>query len=405
MRHLHFGGQPSRRHFIQSAGAVAAAVGSTRLAAAQPSTAADRAGTDSAAEVADASPEWRNRQPGMAYRQLGRTGLMISEVVCGGDPVRSDNYEHLNLALEMGLNYLDMAPAYGNGDCETAYGKLLSGSSKREKVFLTTKISGFKELRNRLYREIFDELPEDKKSAILKRSNQLRAERQVDKPGYFFEYWPGQIREFAPSYLSNAMMGDYGHRVEGSRQFREFVKSSVENSLKRVETDYFDIVMCPHGACCPEELDVPELHGTFEELQGEGKVRFLGVTSHNDPAGVLRKATELGHYDVVMMAYNVANGGYLEDAIRGAAKHHVGVIGMKVAMAVATHHRALQPIPQWRVDKVNRIVPGDMKPPMKAYVWALQNQYLSAVISNLWDETFIRENLGLAGQRVELQPG
>src|SRR5690606_3948024 len=70
------------------------------------------------------APEWRNKQPGMAYRRLGRTGMMVSEVVCGGDPIHPGNYKHLNLALEMGLNYLDMAPQYGNGDCERAYGML-----------------------------------------------------------------------------------------------------------------------------------------------------------------------------------------------------------------------------------------------------------------------------------------
>jgi hypothetical protein len=37
---------------------------------------------------ADIKPEWRNKQAGMAYRRLGNTGLMISEVVNGGDPVR-----------------------------------------------------------------------------------------------------------------------------------------------------------------------------------------------------------------------------------------------------------------------------------------------------------------------------
>jgi hypothetical protein len=73
--------------------------------------------------------EWRNKQSDMAYRRLGRTGMMISEVVSGGDPIRPDNYEHLNLAIEMGLNYLDMAPAYGRGDCEKAYG--MQGIVKR----------------------------------------------------------------------------------------------------------------------------------------------------------------------------------------------------------------------------------------------------------------------------------
>jgi hypothetical protein len=83
----------------------------------------------------------------------------------------------------------------------------------------------------------------------------------------------------------------------------------------------------------------------------------------------------------------------------------MGIIGMKVAMAVATHHEELQPIPDWRIQKVQRIVPGDMKPPVKAYLWALQNQNISAVISNLWDEQYIDENLSVTGKKVELQPG
>src|SRR5689334_17958539 len=103
--------------------------------------------------------EWRNKQPGMAYRRLGRTGLMISEIICGGDPIRTDNYKHVDLAIEMGLNYLDMAPAYGDGDCELAYGKLLGGSAKRDKVFLQTKISAFTNLRNKMYRDVFNGLP------------------------------------------------------------------------------------------------------------------------------------------------------------------------------------------------------------------------------------------------------
>jgi hypothetical protein len=61
-------------------------------------------------------------------------------------------------------------------------------------------------------------------------------------------------------------------------------------------------------------------------------------------------------------------------------------------------------VPQWRIDKVNRVIPGDLKPPLKAYLWVLQNPHISAVNSNLWDETFVRENLALAGKKVEIQP-
>lgn len=362
-----------------------------------------------AAAAASALPalaraEWRNKQSGMAYRKLGRTGLMISEVVSGGDPITLTNFEHLNLAIEMGLNYLDMAPAYNGGDTEKAYGKLIAGSSRREKVFLTTKISRIGGVRNAMYKEIYDGLPGEKQAAIQKRAAAMVAERGVLKPGYFLDYFPGQRNQVEPTYLANAMRPDYGHQVEGSKKFRDFIHSSLHDSLKRVGTDYFDIVMCPHGACSTEELDEPEILATFEALKKQGKVRFLGVTSHTDPAGVLRKAAELGHYDAVMMAYNVVNGGWLEQPIREAASKGVGIIAMKVAMSVATHHKSLQPVPQWRIDKIHRVIKGDMKAPMKAYLYALQNPNLSAVISNLWDQTFVKENLSLAGKQVELSP-
>ena len=325
--------------------------------------------------------------------------MMISEVVSGGDPITLSNYEHLNLALEMGLNYLDMAPAYNRGDTERAYGKLIAGSSKRDKVFLTTKVSNLQNLRNTLYKEIFDGLPAGRQEAILKRREEMIRESLVMKPGYFIDYYPGQRNQVPPAYLSNAMAKDYGHKVDANKKFRDYIVQSLEGSLGRVGVDHFDIMMCPHGACCPEELEIPEIYETFLGLKKQGKVRFLGLTSHTDPAGVQRKAVELGYYDCMMHAYNIVNGGYLEHSIKLAAGKGMGIIAMKVAMAVATHHKPLQPVPQWRIDKVNRIVPGDMKPPMKAYVWALQNTNISAVVSNLWDETFVRENLSVVERR------
>jgi aryl-alcohol dehydrogenase-like predicted oxidoreductase len=328
---------------------------------------------------------------------------MISEIVCGGDPISTSNYQHLHLALEMGLNYLDMAPAYGNGDCETAYGRFLGGSARRDKVFLQTKVSAFGGLRNRLYKDVFNGLPTDRQSAIMQRVEEIRRTNLAEKPGYYLTYFPGQHDQFAGSYLSSAMMPDYAHLVEGSQQFRKCITDSLEGSLKRVGTDHFDLLMCPHGANVSDELDNPHIYETFLELKKQGKVRYLGVTSHNDPAAVLRKATQLGHYDAVMVAYNVINGGYVDQAIIDASAKGVGIITMKTAHAVATHHKEIQPLPQWRTDKVNRIVPGDLKPPLKAYLWVLQNPHVSAVNSNLWNETFIRENLALAGKKVDLQ--
>ena len=349
--------------------------------------------------------EWRNKQTDMAYRQLGNTGFMVSEFVSGGDPVSTTNFRMVEVAIERGLNYLDMAPAYGRGECERGYSKIIDTSSKREKVFMTTKISGFTGVRNKLYKDIFDGLPQGKKDAILKKAAEMREERGVDIPGYYLTYWPGQNSSMDPSYLSNAMVADYGHMVDGSKAFKENIRETIQGSLDRTGQKYFDILMCPHGANSSEEVQIPEIYETLDALKKEGLVRYLGVSTHNDPAGVLRAATATGKYDVAMVAYNVINGGYMHDAIREAKNAGIGIIAMKSAMAVATQHESLQPLPQWRIDKVNQIVPGDMKPPMKAYLWTLQNPNISAVISNLWNEQYVDENLSLAGKKVELMPG
>ncbi len=73
----------------------------------------------------------------MAYRRLGRTGFMISEVVMGGNTIAPENFEHVLLALDHGLNYLDTAPAYGQGKSERGYSHVIRARG-RDKFFLTS---------------------------------------------------------------------------------------------------------------------------------------------------------------------------------------------------------------------------------------------------------------------------
>ncbi|MBI4202339.1 MAG: aldo/keto reductase [Chloroflexi bacterium] len=70
----------------------------------------------------------------MKYRTLGRTGIRISEVGfgcgnVGGLMVRGAHQEQVQAmrrALELGINYFDTAPSYGNGQSETNLGKALA---------------------------------------------------------------------------------------------------------------------------------------------------------------------------------------------------------------------------------------------------------------------------------------
>jgi aryl-alcohol dehydrogenase-like predicted oxidoreductase len=69
----------------------------------------------------------------MDYRILGRTGIKVSEIGfgcgnVGGLMIRGSEYERVEAvrrSVELGINYFDTAPSYGNGKSETNLGKVL----------------------------------------------------------------------------------------------------------------------------------------------------------------------------------------------------------------------------------------------------------------------------------------
>lgn len=72
------------------------------------------------------------------YRTLGRTGFTVSDIAFGAGPLNNANV--LTAALDRGMNYIDTAEHYVNGNSERAIGAALKGRD-RSKVFLTTKLN------------------------------------------------------------------------------------------------------------------------------------------------------------------------------------------------------------------------------------------------------------------------
>jgi aryl-alcohol dehydrogenase-like predicted oxidoreductase len=89
----------------------------------------------------------------MKKRKLGRTGLEVSPIAIGGaaftyvhksqgwDPLSEDGkkvvYRTLNECLDRGINYVDTAPAYGNGYSETLVGEVMK--TRRRDCVLASK--------------------------------------------------------------------------------------------------------------------------------------------------------------------------------------------------------------------------------------------------------------------------
>ena len=92
----------------------------------------------------------------MNYRKLGRTGLEVSELGFGAAPLGIRNYlgewdpalpasrkeavRTLHAALDLGINYWDTAPGYGDGASEEILGEALRG--RRDRVVVATKVGG-----------------------------------------------------------------------------------------------------------------------------------------------------------------------------------------------------------------------------------------------------------------------
>jgi predicted aldo/keto reductase-like oxidoreductase len=83
-------------------------------------------------------------------------------------------------------------------------------------------------------------------------------------------------------------------------------------------------------------------------------------------------------------------------ALEEAKTADFGVIAMKVAQAVFEPNRDATPRPE-RVALLEQTVPGEDNVFQKAYRFGLSNPNLSAVISNMVDETQVSENLAVIG--------
>jgi len=85
----------------------------------------------------------------MKYKKLGKTGFEISNISLGtwqvGGKWGSD-FDHknadkiLNLAIDKGINFIDTADVYGDGESEKAVGRLVKNRS--EKIYVATKCGG-----------------------------------------------------------------------------------------------------------------------------------------------------------------------------------------------------------------------------------------------------------------------
>ncbi|MCK5850785.1 MAG: aldo/keto reductase [Kiritimatiellae bacterium] len=153
----------------------------------------------------------------MQYRELGNTGIMVSEVGVGcgglGGPLRQGLDKALEYAVDQGVTLFDTADSYAEGQSETVLGRVLE--KKRDKLIYATKFA---------------------------------------------------------SVIHND--GTSGKDVS-TKHMRE----AIESSLQRLRTDYIDIYQLHNPPM--SFLNDAELITALDSLVDEGKIRCYGLSIDN----------------------------------------------------------------------------------------------------------------------------
>ena len=226
--------------------------------------------------------------PQMAYRPLGRTGFRASRLVfgCGASLAGDAKDELLETAFDNGVNVFDVGY---RGYYKNAERNLAGFASRhREDIFLISKA------------------PVD-----------VAADETVD----------GTVAARAAKTWS----------------------LFLEQSLKELGVDQVDAYY-QMAANNPGVVRAEEMRRAFEDAKAAGKVRFLGISTHENAQQVLEAAIETGWYDLAMIAITPA-GWYdwnkreilqgsqtmadLAPLLQQAREAGIGLVGMKVGRLLA----------------------------------------------------------------------
>jgi aryl-alcohol dehydrogenase-like predicted oxidoreductase len=208
----------------------------------------------------------------MRYRNLGRTGIEVSEIGYGGWGIGGtqwggadddESVQALHRAIDLGLNFIDTALAYGEGRSERLVGRVVR--ERPETVHVATKVPP----ANRI--------------------------------------WPAP--EGVP--LDEVFPAGY-------------VRECAEQSLRNLGMDSVDLLQL--HVWSDEWTDRDGLLAEVDELRAEGKVRFFGISiNDHQPANGLR-LIESGAVDTVQVIYNVFDQSPEDELFPACREHDVGVI-------------------------------------------------------------------------------
>jgi len=153
----------------------------------------------------------------------------------------------------------------------------------------------------------------------------------------------------------------------------------LDTSLKELGTDYIDIWYM-HArdtvAAIPDEQVA-----VWEDAKKQGKIRHIGISTHN-PAAIVDRVLAVGKFEVVLSTFNFTVGAANDAAYKKLVDAGLGMVAMKV-MAPASRAGGFSNLPGFRADRMDRVTkPGG---PVAALKWVLRDTRFATTIPSMTD--------------------
>jgi hypothetical protein len=186
---------------------------------------------------------------------------------------------------------------------------------------------------------------------------------------------------------------------EGKNWNEAAIIKSVNKSLERLQTDYVDVLLI-HGAE-EEDLTDERVLSAFEKLKGQGKYRFKGLSCHSNHDRTVRKAVDCGHYDMLMLGYNVFDIQETEKPVK-AYDDYLGESGISRLLALATAKDvgiiAMKTLKVGgRRQNLEKYKAGTTSIYQAMLKWVLENRNVTSAATEILNYQQMEEDLGVVG--------
>ncbi len=111
----------------------------------------------------------------------------------------------------------------------------------------------------------------------------------------------------------------------------EQIESRLQESLKRMNTNYIDLYYGIHGCNSGSQL-AEELGNWAKSAKERGLIKYFGFSTHSNMAGCLMAASKLDWIDAIMPTYNIIEmqKPQMQEAVEACYQAGIGLIAMKV---------------------------------------------------------------------------